>query len=108
MADYTEKIQVAGSELVDRVKKLIKEGNVRRIVVRKENGKQVVAIPLNAGAAVGAGVVLAAPVLAVLGTAAALLTNLTIEVERTDQVEVVEAEIVEDDDDREIVVEEEK
>ncbi len=109
MTEYKEKIQVAGSELMDKIKALIAEGDVRRIVVRKESGKQLVAIPLNAGAAVGAGVVLAAPVLAVLGVAAGLLTNLTLEIERTDQVEVVYAEVDEDEDeaDEEVIVEEE-
>ncbi len=101
MGDFTEKIQVVGADVVDRVKELMAEGDVRRIVVRNEDGKQLFAMPMNAGAAVGAGVVLAAPALAVLGAAAGLLTNLTIEVERTDSeeiiVEVEEVEIEEEE-----------
>lgn len=100
MADFTEKIQVAGAEVVDRVKQLVAEGNVRRIVVRNEKGKKLLTLPMNAGAAVGAGVVLMAPALAVLGTAAGLLTNLTLEVERTDAEEVViEVEEVDEETD---------
>lgn len=89
MADFTEKIQVVGAEVVDRVKELIAEGNVRRIVVRNADGKKLLTLPMNAGAAVGAGVVLAAPALAVLGAAAGLLTDVTLEVERTDSDEII-------------------
>lgn len=72
-----ESIKVDGSQLIDSVKKLIHEGNVRRIVISQE-GKTIVEFPLTLGL-VGAAV---APVLAAIGTIAALVTECTINVER--------------------------
>lgn len=72
-----EEIKVAGSQLVDKVKELIHEGNVRRIQVKHE-GRPVFDLPLTI-VAVG---VLIAPALAALGALAALVTNCTITVER--------------------------
>jgi hypothetical protein len=73
-----ESCKVQGSELVDRIKELVREGNVRRVVV-KQRGQTVVELPLTVGV-VGA---LAAPALAVLGALAAVLTECTIDIERT-------------------------
>ncbi|MBM3189955.1 MAG: DUF4342 domain-containing protein [Chloroflexi bacterium] len=72
-----EEFKVAGSELVEKVKELFHEGNVRRIVI-KQNGQTVMELPLTV-AAVG---VLLAPVLAALGAFAALVSNCSIVVER--------------------------
>jgi hypothetical protein len=72
-----ESIKVDGGQLIDSVKKLIHEGNVRRIVISQE-GKTIVEFPLTLGL-VGAAV---APVLAAIGTIAALVTECTITVER--------------------------
>jgi hypothetical protein len=72
-----ERLEAEGSQILDRVKQLIHEGNIRRVVVKQ--GEQTVAeFPLTAGVV---GVVLA-PVLAAIGVLAALLTHCTIEVER--------------------------
>lgn len=73
-----EEFKVSGSEIVQKVKDLIKEGNARRIIIKDEHGKSVMEIPLTIGA-VG---VLIAPVLAAVGALAALLTNCTIVVVR--------------------------
>jgi hypothetical protein len=73
----TESITVMGGQLLDRVKALIHEGNVRRIVI-KQGEQVVVEFPLTIGV-VGT---LVAPVLAAVGVLAALLTECTIEVER--------------------------
>ena len=67
-----EEFKVAGSEIVDKVKELLHEGNVRRIVIRQD-GRTVFELPLTI-AAVG---VIAAPVLAAIGAFAALATNCT-------------------------------
>ena len=76
---WWESIKVEGGELLDKVKGLIREGNVRRIVIRQGEGDRPVAeFPLTVGV-VGA---VAAPVLAAVGALAALLTSCTIEVER--------------------------
>jgi hypothetical protein len=82
---FTEELKIKGSELVSRVKELIAEGNVRKIVVLKENGDVLFEVPMNAGVAVGGVLTMMAPVLAGLGAAAALLSNVRIRVERTDK-----------------------
>ena len=72
-----ESMQVKGGQLIDRIKELIEEGNVRRIVVKHED-REVVEFPLTVGV-VGT---LLAPQLAAVGALAALLTECTIEIER--------------------------
>jgi hypothetical protein len=72
-----ESFKVTGDDLVRRVKEILHEGNVRRVVI-KQGARTVVEFPVTVGV-VG---VLAAPALAALGALAALLTECTIEVER--------------------------
>ena len=74
---FKESFKVAADQLVDAVKKLLHEGNVRRIIIKQE-GKTVAEFPLTVGV-VGA---IVAPVLAAVGALAAVLTDCTIEVER--------------------------
>ena len=74
---YKESFKVAADQLLDSVKRLIHEGNVRRIVI-KQDGRSVVEFPMTVGVV---GVVFA-PVLAAVGALAAVLTECTIEVER--------------------------
>jgi len=74
-----EAVRVEGDRLLEQVKHLLFEGNIRRIVI-KEDGRVVVEFPLSAET-VGAA---ATPVLASVGVLGALLTECTIEVERTD------------------------
>jgi Domain of unknown function (DUF4342) len=76
--DFVEEIQVLGRDLVDKVKSLVHEGNVRRIIVRDEHGNTFVEIPVTV-AAVGAVI---APVLAALGAISALVAKFTIVVVR--------------------------
>ena len=75
----SEKFTVSGADLVEKVKQLVHEGNIRRIRVLQK-GVLIMEIPLTAGAIV----ILAAPVLAALGAFAALVTECTIEVEKVD------------------------
>lgn len=75
----TETFRVQGGQLLDRVKQLIHEGNVRHIKIM-QGGRTVVEFPLTVGV-VG---VVVAPVLAAVGALAALLTDCTIEVERVE------------------------
>jgi len=72
-----EEIKVDGSQLVDKVKELLHEGNIRRIVI-KHDGVSVLELPLTL-AAVGA---VFAPVLAAVGAFAALATDCSIVIER--------------------------
>lgn len=73
-----EEYTVSGSTLVDRVRELLHEGNVTRVIVKDESGKTLLEIPASVGVV---GVVLA-PWLAALGVVAALVTNCKIIVER--------------------------
>jgi hypothetical protein len=77
----TEKFTVDGSQVVEKIKELIHQGNIRRVrLIHK--GRPLIDIPLTAGVGVAAVTVLAAPVLAALGAVAALVTECTLEVER--------------------------
>ncbi len=78
-----EKFTVSGSQLVDKIKQLIHEGNIRKVRLLHE-GRTVIEIPLSIGAPVTAIVILTVPVLAALGAFAALVTECTIEVEKTE------------------------
>ena len=72
-----ETFKVKGEDLLKFVKKLIHEGNVRRVIIKQE-GRTIVEFPLTVGV-IGA---VLAPVLAAVGAIAAVLTECTIEVER--------------------------
>ena len=82
---WIEEIEIAGSELVERVKELIAEGNVRRLIVKKPNDELLLEIPLTAGVAVGSIVTIMAPVLAALGAMAALLVKVKVQVVRVEK-----------------------
>ena len=84
-SSWTEEIRVTGYELVERTKKLVAEGNVRRLIIRKPDGEALLEIPLTAGVAVGGAVTIMAPVLAALGALAAMLAEFRVEVIRTDK-----------------------
>jgi hypothetical protein len=73
-----EEFTVSGSNLVDRVKELLHEGNVTRIIVKDEKGNQLLEIP----ATIGVIGTVVAPWLAALGVIAALATKCRILVER--------------------------
>ncbi|MFN8560503.1 MAG: DUF4342 domain-containing protein [Anaerolineae bacterium] len=64
---FNEELEVAGNQLVERVKELIEEGNVRRLIIRNPEGRTLLEIPLTFGAvAGGALVIFFGPVLAAL------------------------------------------
>jgi hypothetical protein len=71
---------INGEELLNKVKELIREGNIRKITILDKSGKELMSIPLSIGV-LGA---LFAPVLAGLGAMAALIGECTIKVERED------------------------
>ena len=73
-----ETFTVKGEQLLQKVKEIVKEGNVRRIIIKDKSGKTLVEIPLTIGVI---GVVFA-PVLAAVGAIAALVSECTITVER--------------------------
>jgi hypothetical protein len=81
----TEKVTLAGNQLVDYVKSLIEAGNVRRLIIRKPNDEVLLEIPLTAGVAVGGALTAMAPELAAVGAMAALLTQVKVEIVRIDR-----------------------
>jgi hypothetical protein len=79
-----EKFTVDGDKVVEKVKQLIHEGNIRRVRIIHE-GHTVLDIPLSVGAPAAAVTIMAAPVLAALGAFAALVTKCTLEVEKIEE-----------------------
>ena len=80
MDNLNEEFKVKGEELVEKVKQLIHEGNVRRLIIKDEEGKVYLEIPVTFGV-IGA---LIAPMLAAVGAVAAMVANLKIEVVRNE------------------------
>jgi len=80
----TEEFRVTGEAVIQKVKDVIQQGNVRRVTLKNEEGNTLIEIPLTVGAAVGAAAVILFPVWAAIGAIAALATHLTIVVERVD------------------------
>jgi hypothetical protein len=74
----TEEYQVSGEGLVAKVKELVHEGNIRRIIIKNEEGETLIEVPLTLGV-VGAVLL---PVWAAIGSIAALVANCTIIVEK--------------------------
>ena len=79
---WTEEIEVAGGQLLERIKELIAEGRVRRLRIKAADGSLILEIPLSVGAIAGGAVALAAPLLAVLGAFAALVARAKVEIVR--------------------------
>ena len=78
MSERKEEFKVDGADLLKKVKELVKEGNVRRIIIKDKDGKTLIEFPVTVGVI---GVVFA-PVLAAVGAIAALVTECSIVVER--------------------------
>lgn len=73
-----EEFEVKGEDLLRKIKELIREGNIRKITIKSEEGKTLIQIPLTLGV-VGA---ILLPVWAAIGAIAAIVTKATISVER--------------------------
>lgn len=76
-----EEFKVQANELVDKVRELIHQGNIRRVIIKDDKGRTFIEIPVTV-AAIG---VLAAPVLAAVGAMAALVARFTLVVERAEE-----------------------
>ncbi len=76
----TEEFRIKGDELIAKIKQIIHEGNIRRIIIKDKEGKVVMEIPVTLGV-VG---MLLAPTLAAIGAIAALLTEATVVVEKAE------------------------
>ncbi len=77
----TQEFKLDGSEIIKKIQELIHQGNIRRIIIKNEEGKTLIEIPLLLGL-VGAAL---APVLAAVGAIGALVAKLTIIVEKTEE-----------------------
>lgn len=77
---HFEEFHVDGEQLVSKIKEILHEGNIRRIIIKNDEGKTFIEVPLTVGV-VG---VLLIPVWAAVGAIAALAANLTIVVEKVD------------------------
>ena len=75
--------KVTGEELLAKIRELIREGNIRKIIIKNEKGETYLEIPVTIGV-IGA---ILAPVFAAIGALAALAANFTIEVERKEEEE---------------------
>jgi aryl-alcohol dehydrogenase-like predicted oxidoreductase len=74
----TKEFKVKGEEVLKKIKELVRQGNIRRIILKNEKGKTLVEFPLTWGV-VGAALL---PIWAAIGTIAALVANITIVVEK--------------------------
>lgn len=77
--ENVEKIQAKGSDLLQKIKELIKDGNVKRITVKDKNEKTLLSIPVN----IGIVAVIVAPYLGVIAAIAALASECSIYIERS-------------------------
>jgi len=75
-----EEFTISGDEVVAKVKELVREGNVRRLIIKNEDGRTLLEVPLTIGV-IGAALL---PVFAAIGALAALATRCTIVVERAE------------------------
>jgi hypothetical protein len=79
---FSEEIEVAASQLVERIKELYAEGKVRRIRIKSMDDNLILELPLNVGALAGGAVALAAPWLALIAAFAGLIAQAKIEIVR--------------------------
>ncbi|MEM0961014.1 MAG: DUF4342 domain-containing protein [Bacteroidota bacterium] len=88
--DAFEEIKVASNQLVDKVRELVEDANVKRVSIRRED-KTLFEIPLTVSVGAGAAAVLMTPLLAAVGALAALVSEVTVVIERTDEGRVLDA-----------------
>ena len=84
-----EEFKVDGTELLKKVREIIKEGNARRIIIKHE-GKTLLEVPLTIGVAGVAALTILAPVLVAIGAIAGLVTQCTLIVEKVEKKRIEE------------------
>ncbi len=77
-----QELEVRGSQLVDKIREIVEEGNARRIIIKRE-GRTILEFPLSVGVGGAAAAVLIAPTLAALGAVGALVSDVKVVIERT-------------------------
>ena len=87
--------KVKGQELLKKIEEIIKEGNVRRIIIKDADGKTFIEIPLTFGV-IG---VLAVPIVAAVGALAGVVANFTVEIIKTEDTDTAEfTEVVDEEE----------
>jgi hypothetical protein len=76
-----EEYEVKGEDLVAKVKELVHQGNIRRVIIKNEDGRTLVEVPL----LLGVGMVILLPAWAAIGAIAAVVANCTLVVERVNE-----------------------
>jgi Domain of unknown function (DUF4342) len=82
---HKEEFKISSDDLMAKFKELVNEGNVRKVSIRTDDGKTIFELPLNIGVAGAAATIILAPALAAIGVIAALVTHVTVTVERVNQ-----------------------
>lgn len=77
----TEEFHLSGDEVVKKIKELVREGNIRRIILKNEEGRTLIEVPLTLGV-IGAVLL---PVWAAIGAIAAVAAKLTLVIEKVDE-----------------------
>ncbi|MFB8792640.1 MAG: DUF4342 domain-containing protein [Microcoleus sp.] len=77
-----EEFKISGDSLIARVKELIQQGKLRRLVIKNSQGRQLADIPLIAGLVGGVAGAIVFPIAAILATVGAVVAHLTVAVER--------------------------
>ena len=87
-SEAVEELKVASNQIVDKVREAIEDANVKRVTIQRQ-GKVLLEIPLTVGVGAGAAAVLLNPVLSAVGALAALVSDVTLVIERVDGAEAV-------------------
>ena len=88
---WTEEVEVSVDKLMEKVKEWAAEASVRRIRVKEPDGDIAVDIPLTIGAAAGGAIVIAAPILAIVGALIAFFSKVKVEIVREEEEETEDA-----------------
>jgi len=84
---FSERLEVAGDQLADKVRDLLAQGNVRTLTIRSETGELYLSVPLTAGVIAGGVFVLTAPWLVLIAAIAGLLAKVQLDVTYVGEVE---------------------
>ena len=80
--EWVEELEIAANDVVAKVKELVQEGNVRRLIIRKSDGDVLMEIPLTASVVGGSALLVFAPTFAAIGALVAFVTKVRLEVVR--------------------------
>ncbi|NIU07842.1 DUF4342 domain-containing protein [candidate division KSB1 bacterium] len=84
---WIEEIEVSGERLKEKIESLAAEASVRRVRIKEPDGDIAVDIPLTVGAVAGGAIVLAAPILALIGAVAAFFAKVKVEIVREEEIQ---------------------